>query len=123
MELINLLEDIVGQFNSKINIVYQVDFTKHAKDQQVRHVSETGKFIPTKEIVDTINNGIKKIITKLIINKIDIGDYILITDKSNDLNIVGVLKPVGEMIDFVVVTVMYKKDFKPQKNTKLITLN
>jgi hypothetical protein len=50
------------------------------------------------------------------------GTYFLIKEPKTNLNIVGVTKQLGDKIDFIVVTVMIKKDFKPRPGNYIITI-
>jgi hypothetical protein len=119
----NILETVIGSFATQINVVYQIDLSNHSQERQSRHTG-TGndRFITETEIKETVSKGIEKIAKEMILNTIDIGDYVLIKNTKTDLNIVGNLHKNGDKINFVVITVMVKSDFQPKSNTKLIKI-
>ena len=59
--------------------------------------------------------------SRCMFDEINMGSYVLIKQLATDINIVGALHPGGnDEIDFVVITVMRKKDFMPKRGTSVI---
>jgi hypothetical protein len=114
-----LTENIIAKLLGNFKIVMQVDKTGHATDRQTRH-SDTN--ITDIDIRDTVTSAMRKIVQALIFDKIDIGDAVLVTNKSNNLNVVGKLERKGDMLDFIVITVMIKRGFMPKKGTYRLTV-
>ncbi len=100
-----------------INVKIDVDKTFHAGERQFRHVNP----ISDKEIIDIVGLALPEIANELIFDEINMGSYVLIKQLSTDINIVGALHAgYNDEIDFVVITVMRKKDFMPKSGTKVI---
>jgi len=123
MKLISLLEDIIAKDKFQITIDYGVNRTKHAKERQNRHPDEEGGYISEEEIKKTVDKAIKKITLQMILDILDLGDSVLIQNKSSNLNIVGVMTRGGSgsnSLNFKIITVMRKKDFRNKPNTPVI---
>ena len=58
----------------------------------------------------------------LVMNELDVNDRIGIYDRSTDLNIVGALERSGDILEFVIVTVMIEKNFHFSKVRKVIRI-
>ena len=116
--MITLKEIMIGKIQTNINVVMQLDKSTHAGERQDRH--GTGR-IDDEDIKSTINLGLPKIANALLFDKIDIGNSVLVANQKTHLNVVGNLQRGGNnMIDFVVITVMKKPNFKPKGGTHLI---
>ena len=116
--MIILKEIMIGKIQTNINVIMQLDKSKHAGERQSRN-SES--YIDDEDIKRTINLGLPKIANALLFDKIDIGNTVLVINQKTHLNVVGVLRAGGNrMIDFVVITVMQKPNFKPKGGTHLI---
>lgn len=61
-----------------------------------------------------------KITKMFIFNKLDVGNELHIHDNETQLNIIGVFEQKGEGLQFTVITVMFKRDFKAKPGTKTI---
>lgn len=113
-----LLEKIrdLGSVESDIEIEIDLHSSYHADERKFRHETE----ILDDEIIATFEKGVPQISEALITNKIDVGDIFRIFNKTNNLNVIGVLKVKGNKIPlkFIVVTVMRKKNFIPKKGQK-----
>ena len=118
IKLKKLVEKTIGKVSQKINVVIQLDKTKHASDRQSRHEKE----ITDTEIKYTEEMAIKKIVHMLMMDEIDINDKILIQDTKSDLNLVGAIKRQGDMLDLVIITVMREKNFRNTQGTKTIKI-
>ena len=118
IKLKKLVEKTIGKVSQKINVVIQLDKTKHASDRQSRHEKE----ITDTEIKYTAEKAIKKIGHMLMMDEIDINDKILIQDTKSDLNLVGAIKRQGDMLDLVIITVMREKNFRNTQGTKTIKI-
>ncbi len=118
-KLTDLIEANIGRVQSKINVVMQLDKSNHAGERQSRHGDDN--HIDDSFIRDTIDIALPKIANALMFNKIDVNqDTILIQNTVSNLNIVGTVVSKGSMLDFVVITVMQKKDFKAKSGTYVI---
>ena len=113
-----LIEKTIGKVSRKINITIELDKTKHAGERQFRD----GKEITDTEILAVAQRAIEPISRDLLADDINIGDYILIKDTKTNLNLVGVLKEKNDILEFIIVTVMKKQNFKPKAGTKSITI-
>jgi len=109
-----LLEATIGKIVDKINVIMNLDKTYHAGERQSRH---DDIYISNDDIMNTTNMVLSKIAKSLLFNYIDVGDYVLVTNTKNNLNIVGKLEEKGGMLNFIIVTVMVKKNFIPKGNT------
>ena len=118
IKLKKLVEKTIGKVSQKLNIVIQLDKTKHAAERQQRHEKE----ITDTEIKYTAEKAIKKIGQLLMMDEIDINDKIIIQDTKTDLNLVGAIKRQGDMLDLVIITVMREKNFKNPHGTKVIKI-
>lgn len=105
--------------NPKINIKIAVEDTKHSKERQSRHEKE-GIAITDNEIVATMRKAIPKISKELILDKIDVGNTICI--KYNGLNIITALNKKGDDLEFKLVTVMKKDNFKAKSGTYVMNI-
>jgi len=110
-------ETSIGKITQKIEIVVRLDKTQHAADRQHRH--------DEKEITDTdirmlAEKAMKQIGKMLVMNELDVNDRIGIYDRTTDLNIVGALERSGDILEFVIVTVMIEKRFHFSKVRKVI---
>lgn len=116
IKLKNLLtEKKIGTLSNNIKVIISLDKTVHAGEQQYRH-SDT--VIRERDILDTVEKGIKHIAKSLMFDEIDIGDSIHIHDTKTDLNVVGALSDAGrDIIELDIITVMIKKNFKPYSGT------
>ena len=117
---ISLMEDLIAQLSNTIDVVTNLQKTKHARDRQTRHGYSDADVISDDDIKKTVNIVIPKIARALIFNRIDIGDDVLVKNSRNDINVVGNLAQAGPKLNFIVITVMKKRDFKPKPGTFVI---
>ncbi len=118
-ELSFLTEKPVGSFSSEIEIVVNVDKTRHAGERQTRHDER----ITDDEIMATAKKGVDEIKRRMLLDQIDIDDEIVIRDHKTDLNVVCTMDPLdrqGSRFELTVITVMRKKDFKPKSGSKTV---
>jgi hypothetical protein len=114
----SLIEKTIGKVSQKINVVIQLDKTKHASQRQQRHEKE----ITDTEIKYLAEKAIKRIGYMLMMDEIDINDKVIIQDTKTDLNLVGAIKRQGDMLDLVIITVMREKNFRNPHGTKVIKI-
>ena len=114
-----LLEDIIGKVAQKINVVFQLDKTKHAGERQSRH---DDRYITDTEMKMAAEKALPMLSKYLLFNRLDVGDHVLIHDKRSDLNMVGVLQESHGMLELRIITVMVKKNFKPKPGTKTVEI-
>lgn len=116
-----LMEDIITTLKKTINVIFRIDKTGHALERQNRLGVTT---INDKEIIDVVNRGIAEISKLLIFNKLNLNEKFVLKDIKTNINIVGVIEKSKSqgLLDFVIVTVMKKSDFKAKSGTKLIIL-
>jgi len=118
-ELSFLTEEPVGSFSSEIEIVVNVDKTRHAGERQTRHDER----ITDDEIMATAKKGVDEIKRRMLLDQIDIDGEIVIRDHKTDLNVVCTMDPLdrqGSRFELTVITVMRKKDFKPKSGSKTV---
>jgi hypothetical protein len=114
-----LKEDVIGKYKQTLNIIVVLDKTRHADDRRYRHGVDN--IITDNDIINTGKKGLSKISKLLLFNVLNIGDEIIIYDKSNNLNLICVIdNPTTDTIELKIITVMQKKDFKPKPGTKKI---
>jgi len=114
-----LVENTIAKVSKNINVKIDIDKTIHAGERQFRHENP----ITDKEIIDIVSIALPEIANQLMFDEIDMGSYVLVKQLATDINIVGALHPgTNDEIDFVVVTVMRKKDFIPKRGTKVIEI-
>lgn len=118
IKLSNLLEKTIGKVSQQINIVMQLDKTKHASERQFRH----GKPITDDEIRRLAEKAATRIGKMMIFNEIDVNQRIIIKDKNTNLQILGVLEKKGDILDLVIISLMRDEDFRNIKNTKIIEI-
>ena len=117
IKLKGLVENTIAKVSKDINVKIDIDKTIHAGERQYRHEEP----ISDKQIIDIVALALPDIANELIFDDIHMGEYILIKQFLTDINVVGALHPGNnDEIDFVVVTVMRKKDFMPKKGTHVI---
>lgn len=119
MKLLKLLEDIISKDNLTVNIKYNTRRTSHSIEREKRDGTEP---ISKKEIIDTVKRGMSKIVLDMVLDKINIDEKIVIQDTQSNLNIVGVVERKGKTVDFVIVTLMRKKEFRAKPNTHIIKI-
>ena len=117
IKLKSLVENTIAKVSKDINVKIDIDKTFHAGERQYRHENP----ISDKDIIDIVGLALPEIANKLIFDEIQMGAYVLIRQLSTNTNIVGALHTGNnEEIDFIVVTVMRKKDFVPKNGTHVI---
>lgn len=112
----------IAKIYKTIEIELDVEHTIHSIERTRRHDKD---IISTKDIKETIESATKDIISSIIENKIDIGDRVLVTRKSDWLNIVGSLTlktQDSDIIIFKVITVMKEQNFNNKFNTYQILI-
>lgn len=107
-------ETSIGKASSTITVVMDLDKTIHAGERQTRHGDEN--VISDEEIKKTTERGIAKIANLLLVDKISVGDDIVI-QSGGGLNIVGHLQSIGDQLQLRIITVMRKKNFKAKSGT------
>lgn len=118
IKLKTIVEDTIGSISQKINVKFDINKTGHASLRQNRDIEHP---ISNQEILNIVNLTLSKMTNMLLFDEMNMGDYVLI--KHDDINVVGVLSPGNNNeIDFIVVTVMRKHDFKPKSGTKVIEI-
>lgn len=119
-ELSFLVEEPVGSFSSEIEIVVNVDKTRHAGERQTRHDER----ITDDEILKTAKKGVGEIKRRVLLDEIDVGeDEIVIRDHKTDMNVVCTMEPAnreGTRFELTVITVMRKPNFKPKSGSKVV---
>lgn len=114
-----LTEEPAGSFTSEVEIIVNVDKTDHAVDRQTRH----GERITDEQILATAKKGLDEVKRRMLLDEINIDDEIVIRDHKTELNVVGELNPLdrqGRQFEFVVITIMRKKNFKPKSGSKTV---
>jgi len=109
-------EAVIDQSRQSINIIVNLDKTKHADERRFRH--DTNNPITDDEIIETGKRGGQKIAKLLLFDKLDIGDDVVIFDQRTALNLVcSISNPKPDTIELDIITIMQKKDFKPKPGT------
>lgn len=116
-----IVETVISKYKENISFVVYIDKTRHADERQWRHgVSD---YITDDDIINVVRKATSFISKQLVFDKLDIGDEIVIYDRTNDLNIVCSLEASrDDIINIVIITVMKKRDFKPKSGTKKIII-
>ena len=112
-----LNEKNIGVVSTDIKLKVSLEKSVHAGERQYRHTD----IISEDDIINTVETALKKIGLSLIFDKVDIDEYVHIFNPRNNLNVIGFLKDKGNnTIEFIVVTVMTKRNFKPKPGTLTI---
>lgn len=126
-EFYKLTESPIGQVSHKLDIRIVIDKTVHAGDRQDRHIHGdekggskiTGHSIDDSEIRAVAHRGTRKMISDMILDKINLGDPVHIKDTKTGLNVIGVMDD-NQGLVFRVITVMRKDNFKAKPGTTTI---
>ena len=113
-----LKEEIIGKYNKKIDITYEIDKTEHARIRQHREK----EFISDDDINSLAKRSIETIANALLFDEIDIGDKIHIKDPDSDLNIVGQIEEEYSHIKIIIITIMRTKKFYTTRDTKTLKI-
>jgi len=106
--------DSFKKLDVSIKITYDIQMTQHAIERKMRHLDDEGVIIKDKDIIDLIDKALPKLTTDMVKNTLNVGDEMVLTSKSNNLNVVGILKSGnGNEINFIIKTIMIKPGFKP----------
>lgn len=109
----------LGSIRDNIQINVSIESTKHSDDRKYRHGNNV---ITDQDIIEVAELAIPKIVELMIIDKIDIGDYLHIKDTQTDLNLIGVLKGNKMPLTLKVITLMIKRNFKSKSGTTTIKI-
>lgn len=113
-----ILEEIIDDFVVDIPVEIKVDDSVHMRDRQWRHGEEG--FITIKEIIKLVQTSSRKLIRQMVLDSINIGEYVLLTN--GGLNIVTNIKQSGNGVLIKIITIMRKDNFKPKPGTKIIRI-
>ena len=105
---IKLKEESLSLIKKNIQIVFDLKSTEHSVERKDR---EGYEYISDDEIIHLVNNSLETLSRDMVLNRLNIGDTVVLKGKRN-LNIVGKLKRSGEIIEFIIITIMKIKDFK-----------
>ena len=106
----------IGNITKDIQVDIEIEHGVHSLERQRRHDSVDG-FISNADIKAVINAGSEQFVDCLIENKLNINDAVLITRKSDNLNVVGSIGLKNNNILFKVITVMRTPDFRNKHKT------
>lgn len=109
----------ISTIKKEIEVEINIQHSVHSIERTRRHDS-TNDIITNQDIKDVVTLGSEKIIESIIENKLNIGDAVLITRKSDWLNVVGSLNLKNnnsDIIVFKVITVMKEQNFINKKGT------
>ncbi len=112
-----LLQKYIGSVSDQIQIIVDLDLSKHASDRQWRHGVDD--FIQDKQIKKAIDDAVSQIAKALIFDEFNIGQSIIVVNEkfSPPLNIVGVLQRRSDKLVYKIITLMRKKNFKVKSGT------
>lgn len=113
---ISLEEEIIGSVADTIKVRMQISKTNHAGDRQSRDLDD---FITDEDITNGLDDALKVIGRALMMDDIKMEDYICVMNRrfKPTLNIVGRITNKRNQLQFVVITIMKKNNFKPKANT------
>ena len=110
--IIQELESL-GKITKPLKVSFDIGMTDHAIDRKYRHLDTGGELIEDDDIIELMDKAVVFLTNKLIEDKLDINDEIVIFNPKNNLNIVGILKNGRNgQINFIIKTIMFKKNFK-----------
>jgi superfamily I DNA and RNA helicase len=124
-EMVNERNDLeknlfkITNIKKTIEVELDVQHSVHSIERTRRH-DDGEKFISNDDIKAVVTDATEQIISSIIENKLNVGDAVLITRKSDWLNIVGSLKlkeANNDTIIFKVITVMKEEKFRNIKKT------
>ena len=103
----------MAKITKPLKIIFDIGLTDHAYDRKYRHFDEGGELIEDDSIIEIMDKAVILLTQKLIEDKLDINDEIVLFNPKNNLNIVGIFKNGRNgLINFIIKTVMVKKNFK-----------
>jgi hypothetical protein len=124
---LNMQPKEIGYLKEPVEIRIEIEKSPHADDRQFRHGLYNEK-IDDDDIIETVQLAIEQLTIALMQDKFNIyqdeDDYptrgikrgelnrFIIHNKSNDLNLVCILKPGENEFTLIVITVMVKDDFR-----------
>lgn len=114
----------VGKITKDVKVELELQHTIHSIEHQRKHDSENDH-ISNADIKSVVDEATQEIINCLIEDKINIGDSILITRKSDNLNVVGAISLKNKYMDVLVFTVnivMRTEKFDNKLNSYKIVL-
>ena len=112
----------IADIRKNFTISFDVQKSQHAGQRQYRHEQY---MITQQQIIRSINKASDQILKDLVFDKLNLKQYFCIIDKSFNppLNIVAtLLNKASSSLQFIVVTIMRKKDFKVKPGTKIIQI-
>lgn len=119
--MISLYEEIIGTIIDNIKIVMAIQKTHHADDRQRR---DSNDYISDSDIKHGLQAAVKIIANNLLLNKFDLGDFVCVKNHKFEptLNIVGSVKSNRGQLEFIVITIMKKQDFRVKPGTYTVEL-
>lgn len=114
----------ISTIKKEIEIEMNIQHTVHSIERSRRHGS-TQDFISNDDIKSAVSTATETIVSLIIENEINVGDSILISRASDNLNVVGTINlktKEDDSLVFRVVTVMRKVGFKPKDDTYTIDI-
>lgn len=111
-----ILEDYMGTVKNVLPIEIDIHSTRHSQERQTRH---KGTYIAKENIIATLEKAIPKISKYMFIDKVLVGDQIVVKDMKTNLNVVAKITEDKGKIILIVITVMLKKHFH-SKGTRTI---
>jgi len=124
MKIIDLLEKQIASLRERVNVTVAlaVDNSEHGDERRYRHLDEDGNplVIEHNEIVNTVSKALPALMQMVVDGKLSKKGTVVIYNSLNELNVVGSLDLKTDT--FKVITIMRKKDFKPKRGDKKITV-
>jgi hypothetical protein len=113
----------IGEIDLDVSIEIDLEATRHSDERKYRDDNFQQKTITDKEILETAEKAVSEITEDKILNILNIGDYVHIFNRSNDLNLIAVMQGKDFPLTMKIITVMRKRNFKAKSGTRTYTVS
>ena len=117
-----LREREIGSVVGDVTVKVTIDLTKHADERRFRHGNQAE--MTEDEIVSLVQNSTDRIIDYILMDRLDVGETVVLRHQGRNLNVVGALEqgPRPDVLELTVITVMRKEDFKAKSGDTVINI-
>lgn len=114
--MIKIYQTLIGSVVEDIEVVLNIQKTKHAGERQSRNQED---YISDYQIKKALDDALVAIAKSLMMDDVNIGEYVCIKNDNYNptLNIIGTIKRKGDKLQFVVITIMKKNNFRAKSDT------
>jgi len=99
----------IGSFSGEFTVRIDIVKTSHGEERQYRHGARD--IITDEKIIRIVQSAYKKILEEMVMDRLGIGDTLVIQERRSNTNVVCRIGRAGNKIEIVVITVMIKSGF------------